>query len=72
MGCCLIITEMTASKVGQQISDDIATCYRLDGPRTELWWGREIPQLSKTPPGSHAVQWIPGLFHGGKMAGVWS
>jgi hypothetical protein len=42
----------------------IATCYGLDGPGIESWWGRDSPQLYRTSPGPTypPTQWITGLL----------
>jgi hypothetical protein len=52
----------------------LATRYGLDGPGIEFRWGRDFPQpfrpaLGPTQP---PIQWVPGLFPGGKVAGAWS
>jgi hypothetical protein len=51
----------------------IATRYGLDGPGIESRWGRDFPQPSKPAlgPRQPPVQWVPGLFPGGKAAGAW-
>jgi hypothetical protein len=51
----------------------IATRYGQDGPAIESQWGRDFPHpfrpaLGHTQP---PVQWVPGLFPGGKAAGMW-
>ena len=51
----------------------IATRYGLDGPESECRCGRNFPHQSKPTlgPTQPPVQWVPGLFPGGKTAGVW-
>jgi hypothetical protein len=51
----------------------ITTRYGLDGPGIESQWGRDFPHsftpiLSPTQP---PIQWIRGLFPGGKAAEAW-
>jgi hypothetical protein len=50
------------------------TCYGLDGPGIESQWGRDFSQLSRPAlgPTQHPIQWVLGLFPGGKAAGAWS
>ena len=59
--------------VGRDSSVDIATHYGLDGPRIESRWGARFahpsrPALGPTQP---PVQWVSGLFPGGKAGRAW-
>jgi hypothetical protein len=60
--------------VGRDSSVGIATRYGLDGPGIESWWGRDFSQRSRPAlgPTQPPIQWVPGLFPGGKAAGAWS
>jgi hypothetical protein len=51
-----------------------ATRYGLDGPGIESRWGRDFPHPSRLAlgPTQPPIQWVPGLFRGGKAAGAWS
>ena len=54
--------------VGRDSSVGTATLYGLDGPEIESRWGRDFsqpfrPALGPTQP---PIQWVPGLFPGGK------
>jgi hypothetical protein len=60
--------------VGRDSSVGIATRYGQDGPGIESRWGRDFPQPSRPVLGLNQppIQWVPGLFPGGKAAGEWS
>jgi hypothetical protein len=57
--------------VGRDSSVGIATRYELDGPGIESQWGRDFPHPSRPAlgPTQPPIQWVPGLFPGGKAAG---
>jgi hypothetical protein len=44
----------------------IATCYRLESPELEPWWGRNFlhPSRLAPRPSQSPVQWVLGLFPG--------
>jgi hypothetical protein len=50
------------------------TRYGLDGPGIESRWGRDFSQPSRPTlgPTQPPIQWVTGLFPGGKVAGAWS
>jgi hypothetical protein len=51
----------------------IALRYGLDGPGIESTWGRDFqhPSRPTVRPTHPPVQWVPGLFPGGKATGAW-
>ena len=59
--------------VGRDNSVGIATRYRLDGPGIQCRWGQDFPHPSTLTlwPSQPPIQPVPGLFPGGKAAGVW-
>jgi hypothetical protein len=65
------ITFGTITCVDQYSIIGIATCYSLDGPRIESWWGYEYLHLSRPVlgPTQPAVQWVPGLFPSPRQPG---
>jgi hypothetical protein len=62
------------SVMGRDSVVGIASRYGLDGPGIESRWGRDFPHPSRPTlgPTQPPVQWVPGLFPGGKAAGAWS
>ena len=62
------------SHVGRDSVVGKATRNGLDGPGIEPRWGQDFPHLSRPVlgPAQPPVQWVPGLFPGGKAAGAWS
>jgi hypothetical protein len=60
--------------VSQDSSVGTATRYGPDGPRIDAWWKRDFPHSSRPSlgPTQSLIQWLSGLFLGGKAAGAWS
>jgi hypothetical protein len=61
------------TNVGRNSIVGIATRYGLDGPGIESPWGRDFPHPFRPAmePTQPPIQWVPGLFPGGKAAGAW-
>ena len=59
--------------VGRDSLVGTATRYGLDAPGIECRWGRDFPHPSRPAlgPTQLPIQWILGLFPGGKAAGAW-
>jgi hypothetical protein len=59
--------------IGLSTRAGIATRYGLEGPGIEFRWWRDFPHPSRPAlgPTQSPIQWVPGLFSGGKAAGAW-
>ena len=53
--------------MGRDNSVSIATCYGLDGPGIESWWGARYSAPVQTGPGSHPASYTLGT---GSLPGV--
>jgi hypothetical protein len=62
------ITIILILMVGRDSVVGIAIRYGLDGLGIESRWGRDFPHPSRPAlgPTQLPVQWVPGLFPGGK------
>jgi hypothetical protein len=71
--CRVKIRSGASNLLDRHSSVGIATRYGLDGPGNEYLWGRDFPHLSRLGlgPTRPPIQWVPGLFPGGKAAGAW-
>jgi hypothetical protein len=71
--CLGLVSKLTFCTLGRDSIVGIATRYELDGPGIESLWGWDFPQPSRPAlgPTQPPVQWVPGLFPGGKAAGAW-
>jgi hypothetical protein len=67
------LVEIISSLVDWDSSVGIATYDELDGLRIESWWERVFPYPSRPTlePTQSSLQWLTGLFRGGKAAGPW-
>ena len=64
---------LRSSDMGRDNSVGIATRYGLYGPGIESRWRRDFPHPSRLAlePTQPLIQWVPGLFPGGKAVGAW-
>jgi hypothetical protein len=69
----VLISKLHVHLVGRDSSVGIATRYWLDGSGIESRWGWDFPHPSRPTlgPTQPPVQWVPGLFPGGKAVGAW-
>jgi hypothetical protein len=68
-----ILKVIVSVRMDVDSSVEIATCYGMDGSGIESRWRPDFPAPAHTGPGSiqPSVQWVAGLFSGGKAAGEW-
>ena len=64
--------EKNIEGAGRDSSVGTATRYGLDGPGIDSRWRWEFPHPSRQAlgPTQPPIRWIPGVFPGGKAAGV--
>jgi hypothetical protein len=65
-----IISAITPQNVGRDSSVGTATGYGPDGTGIEFRWVRDLlhPSRPVLGPTEHPIQWVSGLFPGGKVA----
>jgi hypothetical protein len=58
--------------VGRDNVVGIATWYELEGSGIDTRWGQDFPLLSRPAldPSQSPIQWVSGIFTGGKAAGA--
>ena len=58
---------------GRDSAVSVVTCYGMDCPRIKSRLGRDFPRPSRPAVGHTQlpIQWVPGIFPGGKVAGAW-
>ena len=68
-----VILTTRSSFVGRDSVDGIATRYGLEVPGIRSRWGRDFPHPSRQVLGSTQlpIQFVPGLYPGGKEVGAW-
>ena len=59
-------------RVGRDSSVGIATGDEVEGPKVDSRWGRDFPFRSRPilGPTQSSMQWVLGLFPGGKAVGA--
>jgi hypothetical protein len=67
------LSPLSHPYVSLHSSVDIATRYGIGGPGIESRWWRDFPHLSRPAlkPTQPPLQWVPGIFPGGKAARGW-